>query len=303
MRLVNIIAIATLLSPVCSFAASKEQQEMQRDIAQLQDQVRTLQSGFDQKMAALQTLVQQALDAGNKANTGVSVLSSSVSQTLDRELRDRLTPIAGLSAKVDTLSNDDAELKNSVGDLQAQVNKILQLLTDVNNAVKVIQAPPAAPPPGPSGFGGTAATTPGAPPPASVIYNGARGDFVGGKPDLAASEFSDFIKYYPDDPEAPQAQLTIGQIHYSQRKYDQAVADFDAVLERYPDSSSTPTAYFLKGMALKESGHRNDAVTVFRTLIKKFPTSDDAKSARDQLKILGVSAASPTPATAKRRAP
>ena len=34
---------------------------MQRDIAQLQDQVRTLQSGFDQKMAALQTLVQQAV--------------------------------------------------------------------------------------------------------------------------------------------------------------------------------------------------------------------------------------------------
>ena len=55
---------------------------MQRDIAQLQDQVRTLQSGFDQKMAALQTLVQQALDAGNKANTSVSVLNASVTQTL-----------------------------------------------------------------------------------------------------------------------------------------------------------------------------------------------------------------------------
>ena len=30
---------------------------MQRDIAQLQDQVRMLQSGFDQRMAALQTLI------------------------------------------------------------------------------------------------------------------------------------------------------------------------------------------------------------------------------------------------------
>ena len=39
---------------------------MQRDIAQLQDQVRKLQSGFDQKMAALQVLVQQALDAGTR---------------------------------------------------------------------------------------------------------------------------------------------------------------------------------------------------------------------------------------------
>jgi TolA-binding protein len=302
MRLVNIIAIATLLSPVCSFAASKEQQEMQRDIAQLQDQVRMLQSGFDQKMAALQTLVQQALDAGNKANTGVSVLGASVSQTLDRELQSRLTPVAGLSAKVDNLANDSSELRNSVGDLQAQVNKILQLLTDVNNAVKVIQAPPAAPPPGP-GLGGTTGAAAGAPPPAGAIFNGARGDFLGGKPDLAASEYADFLKYYPDDPQAPQAQLTIGQIHYSQGKNDQAVADCDAVLERYPDSSATPTAYFIKGMALKAGGHRNDAVTVFRTLIKKYPTSDDAKSARDQLKILGVSAVVPAPATtAKKRA-
>src|SRR5476651_1365800 len=106
MRITHIVAIAALLVPATLFGASREQQEMQRDIAQLQDQVRALQSGFDQKMAALQTLVQQALDAGNKANIGMNVLSSSVSEGLDRTLRDRLTPIAGLSAKVDNTTND-----------------------------------------------------------------------------------------------------------------------------------------------------------------------------------------------------
>ena len=141
MRISTLIALTALLLPGSGFAASREQQEMQRDIAQLQDQVRTLQSGFDQKMSALQTLVQQALDAGNKANTGVTVLNSSVTATLDRELRDRLAPVAGLSTKVDNLNNDMAEVRNSVADVNTQVNKILQLLTDVNNAVKVIQAP------------------------------------------------------------------------------------------------------------------------------------------------------------------
>jgi len=301
MRIVNIIALATLLSPVCAFAASKEQQEMQRDIAQLQDQVRTLQSGFDQKMAALQTLVQQALDAGNKANTNVSVLNSSVTQTLDRVLAERLTPVAGLTAKVDNLANDDAELRNSLGDMSAQINKILQLLTDVNNAVKVIQAPPAAPPPSPgAGFGGPSAAA-AAPPPASVVYGMARGDYSSGKSDLAASEFADFLRMYPDDAFAPDAQLTIGQIHYSQGKYDLAVSDFDAVLERYPESKLTPTAYFMKGMALKAADHRDKAVLEFRALIKKYPTSDDAKSAREQLKALGVSAVTPAPAAARKR--
>src|SRR5271156_2399873 len=124
MRYTSVLALSLLLIPGAGFAASKEQQEMQRDIAQLQDQVRTLQSGFDQKMAALQTLVQQALDVGNKANTNVSVLNSSVTETLARELRDRLTPVAGLTAKVDNLTNDNADMRNSLGDLSAQVNKI-----------------------------------------------------------------------------------------------------------------------------------------------------------------------------------
>src|SRR5579871_4988172 len=103
MRKIVFVLATLLVGPLLitqgAFAASREQQEMQRDIAQLQDQVRALQSGFDQKMAALQTLVQQALDAGNKANTGVSVLSSSVSQALERTLREGLGPVAGVSSK------------------------------------------------------------------------------------------------------------------------------------------------------------------------------------------------------------
>ena len=55
-RLFCTLAFSILLLPAATFAASKEQQEMQRDIAQLQDQVRTIQSTLDQKLAALQTL-------------------------------------------------------------------------------------------------------------------------------------------------------------------------------------------------------------------------------------------------------
>jgi peptidoglycan hydrolase CwlO-like protein len=143
----GVLVSSTLLLTGSSFAASREQQEMQRDIAQLQDQVRTLQSGFDQKMATLQTLVQQALDAGNKANTTVSVLNASVTQTLDRELKEALRPVAGLTAKMDNVNNDVSEVRNAVGDLTAQMNRMQQQLGDINNAIKVIQAPPAAPPP------------------------------------------------------------------------------------------------------------------------------------------------------------
>ena len=298
MRLTRFIAFVTLLAPVFLYGASREQQEMQRDIAQLQDQVRMLQSGFDQKMAAVETLIQQALDAGNKANTSVNVLNSSVTQTLDRELKDALRPVAGLTAKVDNANNDISEVKSSMADITNQLNRIQQLLADMNNAIKVIQAPPAAPPP--SNTNPDSPATRNAPPPASLLWGNARGDYNSGKADLALSDFAEFLKDYPDDPNAPEAQFTIGEIHLGQLKYDLAVGDFDAVLERYPDGKVTPDAYFMKGMALKQSGHRDAAVTEWRALRKKYPKSDAADRAAEQLRAMGLSPGASTATSRKK---
>jgi TolA-binding protein len=309
-RLICALAFSTLLLSAPLFAASKEQQEMQRDIAQLQDQVRALQSSFDQRMAAIQTLVEQSLDAGNKANTTVSVLNATVRDTLDRELKDALRPIAGLTAKVDNLSNDSSEVRNSLTDLTAQMNRVLQLLNDMSNAIKVLQVPAAPPPPvsnGPDSTGATPGgglgTEPGigrasGVPPASTLYGNAVNDYSSGKADLAAGEFTDFVRAYPDDPFASKALIYIGQIHLSQMKYDRAVTDFDAVLERYPESKDTPDAYFMKGMALKYLGRRNDAAEQFKTVVRKYPHSDRRPEAEEQLKAMGLSSG---PAARKKK--
>src|SRR5258708_11894688 len=50
------------------FGANKEMVELQRDVAMLQDQVRTLQRALDEKTSILQTLLQQSLDQANKSN-------------------------------------------------------------------------------------------------------------------------------------------------------------------------------------------------------------------------------------------
>jgi tol-pal system protein YbgF len=288
-RYFGALALFLLLTPEAGYTASKEQLEMQRDIADLSNQVRTLQSGFDQKMATLQTLVQQALDAGNKAQTGVAVLSSNVTQTLDRALKDELRPVAGLTAKVDKANDDISDVRNSMADITTQLNRIQQQLSDLNNAIKVIQAPPAAPPP------------PVNPVPSSAkdLYNSGSSDFNSGKYDLAADEFAQFLKNYPDDPSAAEVQFNIGQVHLGQLKYDLAETDFDNVIERYQESKITPEAYFYKGMALKQGGHRDAAHAVWNTLIKKYPRSDAATMAAEQLRAMGLSAAKPT--TSRKR--
>jgi tol-pal system protein YbgF len=295
MRSISLIAIASLLLPAGLFAASKEQQEMQRDIAQLQDQVRTLQSTVDQKLAAIQTLTQQALDAANKANTTAAVLSNSVSQTLDRELTSRMTPVTGLAAKVDGINNDVSEVRNSVSDLNSQMNKVLAAVNDINVALKAMQAP-APPPPGASG----GASTP--PPQPGVLFTNAVRDQNGGKFDLAISEFSDFLKFYPDDPNAASAQLNIGQCHFQQGKYELAAQDFDAVIERYPESQVTPEAYLQKGQALKAGGKKADAIATFRSLVTKFPREEQTTRAKEELRLLGVSVPN-APAAPVRKKP
>jgi tol-pal system protein YbgF len=295
-RYFGALALFLLLTPDAGYTASKEQLEMQREIAQVEEEVRMLQSGFDQKMATLQTLVQQALDAGNKANTNVSVLNASVSQTLDRELKDALRPVAGLTAKVDNTNNDLSDLRNSMADVTTQLNRIQQILSDMNNAIKVIQAPPAAPPP--SNTNPDSAGARNVVPSATVLYGNAVNDYNGGNADLAADGFAKFLQTYPDDPNAPEAQFTLGEIHLSQQKYDLAETDFDNVLEKYPEGKRTPDAYFMKGMALKFGHHADAAASVWKTLVRKFPKSDAAKQANEQLHAIGLSAA---PAPARRK--
>jgi TolA-binding protein len=300
MRPQHLLLLAICLLPGGAFAASKEQMEMQRDIAQLQDQVRTLQSSFDQKMATVQTLLQQALDAANKANTNVSVLSSTVNQTLERELSSKMAPIAGLAAKADNTNNDVSEVRNSVSDLNSSMNKVLQKLGDMNEAIKVLQAP-APPPPGGSASGSPSGQA-AAPVPAETLFNNALKDAAGGKYDLAISEYSDFIRFYPDNPNAANAQLNIGDTHQAKGQYELAAQDFDAVIERYPANDLvTPNAYIMKAGALKAAGRKSEAIATYRAVIARYPRKDVAAQAKEQLRAMGVSVATTPAAPAKRK--
>ncbi len=134
-------------APAVAFAAvSKEMQELQRDVALLQDQVRQLQQSQDKQLSALTVLVQQAVDAANRANTAVAVIQSSLQQNLSQQESKVVAPVVGLSTRMDSLSSDFRTLQQSVADLTSLVEKLQAQMTDLNNAVKVMQAPAPAPP-------------------------------------------------------------------------------------------------------------------------------------------------------------
>jgi tol-pal system protein YbgF len=273
--------------PACSFGASKEIVELQRDLATLQDQVRTMQTSTTEKLTALTVLLQQTLDASNGANRAIAVLDSRMNERFEREMGKVGQPIAGVGAKVDQMSNDFAGMHDALNDVVARLSKIDQRLVELNNAIKVIQAPP---PPPPGSVGG--ATGAGAAPiPPDTLYDNATRDRMGGKPDLALKEFGDYVQSYADTDKAASAQYWIGQIYFDQGDFQNAAKSYDEVLERFPSGNKTGDAMYMKGQALVKLGQKTDGAKEFRSVISKFPNSELRDKACAQLKSLGFGCA------------
>lgn len=93
-------------------------------------------------------------------------------------------------------------------------------LTDLNNAVKVMQLP-AAPPPAQPGSpqvappGGAEPVAAMPPISATDLFANAQRDRSGGHYDLALQEYADYLKYYGNTSQAPSAQFYIGLIDLS----------------------------------------------------------------------------------------
>ena len=80
------------------------------------------------------------------ANTSVAVITSNLEKNLRDQTDKVATPVVGLSTRLNEMGGDLRTLSQAVGDLTALLNRMQAQLTDINNAIKVIQQPPVAPP-------------------------------------------------------------------------------------------------------------------------------------------------------------
>ena len=314
-----IAALSISLFPEKSPAASKEIQELQREMAGLADQLRQLKESQDRQMTALTVLVQQALDTSTKSSTGVAVIQSNLQQTLTDMQTKMVTPVAGLNSRMDGVDQGMRAVQQSVMDLAGSISKLQQQITDLNHAVAILQVP-APPPPAPTGGnvggngnvamdvgGGRGSVAPGlsasaAPEPcpqATQLYADANRDRGGGKFDLAMKEYSEYIRCYSNSDLAPNAQFYIGSIHAAQSDFDSAVRDFDVVLEKYPDNPKTKDALYSKGLALKKLNRLNEAAAEFAELIKRDPKGELGIQACDRRKEMGLNCGVPARGPAK----
>jgi TolA-binding protein len=296
MGLAALLAAGLFPSPPSLLAQKREDFiALQRDVAQLQDQIKQMQDGENQKLAALQTLLQQALDSSAKLSAGLSALQDNLRTSMSEQQNRTAAPLATLTGKVGQVADDVGAIKENVTDLESRLGKLDSRLADISTAVRTLATPPAAPPPPPNAGpvipnGITA----------DGLFENARRDYSSGNDTLAMQEFSDYVKYFPMGENAPDALYYQGMIYYRSKppQYPDAIQAFDAVMERYQDNPKTPEALYMKGAALMNDGMKPEAATEFRNFLKTYPNHPNAPKAQAHLRELGAAA---TPAKGKKK--
>jgi tol-pal system protein YbgF len=286
----------SLVGPRPAEAVARELIELQRDVTSLLQGQKDMSTQMTQDHTVMKTLVEQSNDNVNKLSATMGSLQKSVQDVQ-----------ANSGARLDTMSTQVQGLSDNLEEIKSRLGKLNQQLVDLQNSVQSLDAKissGAAPAPatgtatptssllpvkptGAASSSNTSAIPPGAPSADTLYSNGLR-DITSGKYDLASSEFQDYLKYYGDTDLASNAQFYLGEIAYSQKKYEDAVAEYEKVLNNYPKSFKLAPARLKKGMALIELGQKPAGVRELREVVKRYPSTEEDRRARAKLKELGV---------------
>ena len=297
-----------LLAPAPAEAVAREIVELQTSVNQLIAGQQALQTAMTQNDTVQKTLIEQSLDSVNKLSATMGSLQKSVQDMQ-----------ANSGARLDSMSTQVQGVSDNLQELLARMGKLNQQLTDAQNAIQGIDAklaagsapPPPAPAaptaalsaPGPSGMPGPAGSAAGsgapgpssappaaAAPSADLLYSNGLRDINGRKYDLAAQEFTDYLKYYPQTDLASNAQFYLGQIFYNQQEYEPSIDALSKVIDNYPKSFKLTQAHLLRGLALVALGDKSSGTRELRDVVRLYPGTDEERRARAKLQELGAGA-------------
>jgi TolA-binding protein len=314
MKLMRLAVLLVTCSGFC-FAVNKDMLALQRE---LEDKINALQNDMNSKLSNMNGMLQAIQNDSRDNAKMIASMQDSVSSGVARSM----TPVNGLSNRVESVGEDVRSLKDALADITARMERMDAKITDLKNQMQIMQSPPPMP-----ASSGITVTTPSSSSPQSVLvpqlptpsasgplagpkppagmsadrsFAEAMRDLQTGKSDLAYNEFQQYLTYFPSTEFAAKAQYYLGEIDYNRANYPSAIRNFDIVLERYPENPKTADAHLMKAYALLKANERNQAVQEFRILVTNYPHTDDARKAIQQLRSLGMSAA---PGTAQAAQP
>ena len=130
--------------------------------------------------------------------------------------------------------------------------------------------PPPPPPSNPSGTGAMQATLPPSNSPKDE-FDLAYGYLQHKDYRPAADEFASFLRQYPSDRLAPEAQFWMGEALFQSQRYRDAAEAFLAVSTKYDTTARAPDALLRLGMSLAALGEKEAACASLGEVLRKYP--------------------------------
>ena len=110
---------------------------------------------------------------------------------------------------------------------------------------------------------------------AALFYKGhslqAQGERV-----AAQAAFEELVAAYPDQPQAPEAELLIGELYYETAEYERALTWYERVLDAYPNSKDAPEALYGAAWCQLELERIEPMNDLFLRLVREYPQHERA---------------------------
>ena len=250
------------LTPATPAAADREHQQIMADLRMLQEQTQQLQ--------ALMNGLGEALKAVN-------------SRLEDQTALERKAFADG-KVQMDAISGDIRIVREKVDETNVRLGSISQELESIRQAIpepgSVSMMPPAitdpttaAPGVAPSSNRRQRRQTPANPginP--QRLFQSSFGDYTSGNYSLAVAGISKLSELLPEELQAHEAQLYIGEALFQEKKDAEAVAAYDRVIANYPSISSVPQAYYKRGWRCSGSATPRGPRNLLKPSSSSFPT-------------------------------
>lgn len=119
---------------------------------------------------------------------------------------------------------------------------------------------------------------------AAALFEAGVNDYNGRKYEAAERSFKDYLKNYPKNGQAAEAQYYVGECLFQRNQFPQAALEYDAVIKKYPKSGSAAASYYKQAICFSKMKQPDAAKMQMQAVISKFPNSPYAARAKTFLK-------------------
>ncbi len=275
MKRVGYLFIIIILGVASTAQAGVKEElvRLQADVLALQNQMRQFEKTFTERTDAIRSLVVQLNDQVGKTSLALGKISSSLD-----------TQSSGDNTAVQSVLKEVRDLAGKMDDTNMRISALAQQIVDMKVQSKPIAA---------RAFQNAADNPAELAASADQIYSEAYNDLIQGQFDLAIQGFMTFLKNFPTNDKADDAQYNIGEAYYNAGRYADAATAFSKVLSDYASGGKAASALFKRGKAELALGQKEGAIADFKTVVGKYPDEPEASLAKSELQKLGVDPTKP----------